>query len=254
MNLNIKDGLVSLIIPTMSRSKLTSIKTLIKKRYLLRDALLDIKKNVSIPHEVIVICNSLEDKKLLKLIYDQSLVNKFILNSVNVGVPRSWNMGAEMAQGEYLCFVNDDVEIKKGAIEKLVESMTDLQVGEVGPQGSMWYRKESGKLVNEIIPSEVDAISGWLFLTRRSVFDEVGGFDINYTPALCEEIDFSFAVRNAGYRCVVIPGINAEHHHISGASSTSKPLKAFDIETYREELTEKNRSYFEKKWEKFWND
>ena len=41
-----------------------------------------------------------------------------------------------------------------------------------------------------------------------------------------EEIDFSFAIRNTGYKCIVDPSINAIHHHISGASSTNKPIEA----------------------------
>lgn len=47
MNQNSKDGLAGLIIPTMSRSKLISIKTLIKKRYLL-----NCKKKAFLNHEI----------------------------------------------------------------------------------------------------------------------------------------------------------------------------------------------------------
>ena len=84
------------------------------------------------------------------------------------------------------------------------------------------------------------------------IYYEIGGFDNYYSPAFMEEIDLSFAVRNAGYKCIVDPSINAKHHHISGASSTEKPLSAMGEKIFRRELTSRNRSYFEKKWEKFW--
>ena len=247
-----QEGLVSIIIPTISRPKTASLKTLIKNRYLLRDCVRDIRKNVKIPHETIVICNSPGDKSLVNFVTSSNEIDKYCINSTNVGVPRGWNMGAEMAQGEYLCFTNDDVEIDEGAIEKMVEVLQQDEVGEVGPNGGKWFRQEPGKRKGLTQIEEADEVSGWLFMIKREVFDQVGGFDIAYTPALCEEIDISFAIRNAGYKCLIIPDLNAKHHHISGASSTKRPIKALDIQMGREELTARNRAYFEKKWSHFW--
>jgi GT2 family glycosyltransferase len=247
-----KKGLVSIIIPTITRSKFTSLKTLVKKLYLLEDGVRDIKKNVKVLSETIVICNSSQDRKLIDFVTKAPEIDKYCINSVNVGVPRGWNMGAEMAQGEYLCFTNDDVEIGEGALERMVEVLDQEEVGEVGPNGGKWFRQKSGKRVGTHEIEDAEEISGWLFMVKREVFDKVGGFDLAYTPALCEEIDLSFAIRDAGYRCIVIPGINAVHHHISGASSTKKPIRALDIEIKREELTTRNLDYFEKKWAHFW--
>lgn len=247
-----KKGLTSLIIPTIGRSKLTSIKTLLKKLYLLKHCIDDIKKNVKADYEIIVICNSTTDKKLLQFIQNSDDITRYTVMSENVGVPRAWNIGTQMAMGEYLCFVNDDVEIGPGAVETMIDALQGENVGEVGPNGGKWHRKKPKARVGIDKIEEADEISGWLFMTKRSVFEEVGGFDLEYTPALCEEIDFSFAVRNAGYKCLVVPKLDATHHHISGASSTNKPIKAMGIEISRDDLTNRNQSYFEKKWEKFW--
>jgi GT2 family glycosyltransferase len=244
--------LVSLIIPTLSRSKLTSLKTLVRNRFLLKDTIAAIKRNVHCRYEIIVVCNEVEHHGFIQSITGNRDIDKFCLNSVNIGVPRSWNMGAQLAEGEFLCYVNDDVEIGIGDIERMVDVISQPDVGEVGPRGTKWFRQEPGPYVGEREITEADAISGWLFMIKRSAFDAVGGFDIAYTPAFCEEIDISFAIRAAGYRCLVIPGLKAVHHHISGASSTNRPLKAFGMEIGREELTARNRAYFEKKWERFW--
>jgi len=247
-----KEDMVSIIIPTMYRSKWQSIKTVLSRRYLLDDAIKDLTKRLHCRYEIIVVCNSSDDKELVKYVTNNKHIDKYCLNSVNVGVPRSWNMGAEMAQGEFLCFINDDVEIGDYDIERMIKVLKPDGVGQVGPNGGKWFRKESGERKGLERIEEADEISGWLFLTKRMVFDEVGGFDIAYTPALCEEIDFSFAIRNAGYKCLVVPGLKAKHHHISGASSTRNNIMAFDIELGREELTARNKAYFENKWSKFW--
>lgn len=247
-----KNNMVSIIIPTMTRQKWINLKTALRRLYLLKDTIEDIKKRVFCCYEIIVVCNSFEDTKLVDYIVKNKAIDKFCLNNANVGVPRSWNMGAEMAQGEYLCFINDDVEIGEGDIEKMADILQQEEVGEVGPNGGLWFRQEPGVRKGLTKIEEADEISGWLFMVKRKVFDQVGGFDIAYTPALCEEIDISFAIRNAGYKCLVVPGLKAKHHHISGASSTNRPLKALDIEISRDELTARNKAYFEKKWSAFW--
>ena len=243
---------VSIIIPTITRNKFQDLKTFIKKRFLINDCLNSIQKNVSESFEVIVICNSSSDRNLIDLINNHKVVNQWSINKTNIGVPRSWNQGAQLATGEYLCFMNDDVELGKDAITKMKTWLNDDKIGQVGPKGTEWRRKEPGKYLGLNKPETVDAISGWLFMTKTSIFRNVGGIDIYYTPAFMEEIDFSFAIRNTGYKCIVDPSINAIHHHISGASSTNKPIEALGESIQREELTQRNRIYFEKKWDKFW--
>jgi GT2 family glycosyltransferase len=248
----IKPGVVSIIIPTKKRNKLQSLKTITTKLYLLEDALRDIKKNVACPHEVIVVCNGEPDKNYQKFILNSELIDKNCITNVNIGVPRAWNVGAQMAQGEYLCFSSDDVEIGPETLPKLIEVLGHQGVGEVGPQGTKWYRQTPGKHVGQVAIEEADNISGWLFMVKRKVYDMVGGFDVAYSPALCEEIDFSFSIRNLGLKCMVVPGLDSKHHHVDGLSSTNQPIRSLNAEIFREELTSRNRSYFEKKWEKFW--
>ena len=48
---NFIPNLTSIIIPTRPRSKFTSVKTLIKNRYLINDCLIDIPKNVLCPYD-----------------------------------------------------------------------------------------------------------------------------------------------------------------------------------------------------------
>ena len=247
-------GLVSFIIPTLPRNKFQSLKTLVKTRYLWDECVRDLKANVSLPNEVILVINGDEDVDFVAKAKSHKAVDKYLIASQNTGVPRGWNLGAHMAEGEYLCFVNDDVEVGPQAIERLVEVLNQPGVGEVGPAGTGWYKKTPGPHVGMEKIEPADNISGFLFLVKREVYDQVGGFDDAYTPALMEEIDFSFAVRDQGLSCLVVPGLDIQHHHIGGASSTNKPFVCLGREYWREEVTARNQEYFEQKWQKFWKD
>ena len=237
-----KPGLVSIIIPTIPRKKLESLKTLVKKRFLLEDCLRELKKNVTLEHEIILLVNGEEDPKFVG--HCRALgADKSIVTSTNCGVPRAWNMGAQMA-----------VEVGPGGLEGLLEVLKDPSVGEVGPSGNDWYRKKPGVSRGLTQIEEAEVISGFLFMTKRTVFDQVGGFDPWYTPAFMEEIDYSFAVRGAGHRCLVVPGLDIQHHHISGASSTNRPIRCLGQDYDRWEITFRNQAHFEEKWAHLWND
>ncbi len=242
-------GLVSIIIPTMKRSKFESFDRMSTPLRTLRDLLGDIHSNVTMPFEVIVVCNETSSRAFRRFIMTSKHIHRHCMNSENVGVPRSWNIGAQLSKGELLLFVNDDVEIGADAVEALAREIArDPGVGMVGPAGTKWDASGPGDYVGITASEEADAISGWCFMTTRHAFLSVGGFDVSYTPALMEEIDYSFAVREKGFVCRVLPGLNLTHHHVSGASSTNLPIAAMGISLLREDLTSRNRKYFKKKW------
>src|SRR5918997_6661056 len=64
---------------------------------------------------------------------------------------------------------------------------------------------------------EVDYCSGALLVTRRSLFEELDGFDTRYQPAYCEDSDYCFKVREAGYRVYYQP--ECAIVHLEGATS-----------------------------------
>ena len=70
MTKNFIPNLTSIIIPTRPRSKFTSVKTLLKKRYLIHDCLTDIPKNVLCPYELIIVCNGDENTEFANFIKD----------------------------------------------------------------------------------------------------------------------------------------------------------------------------------------
>ena len=239
---------ISIIIPVLHMTRPLNKKRFFVTRYTLPDVLRNLHENVLIPHEVIVVCNG-QDDDLIKFVTGHPHVNKYCLNSVNVGVARSWNMGAEMAECDALCFVNDDVEIGKGGLESLFDVLSeDDRVGQVGPMGALWRGAEHLRYVGEREVENADAISGFLFMLRTKAFRQVGGFDPAYTPAGFEEIDMSFALRSRGWQCLVVPNLDIKHHHHHGVSSYRSCVSYLGKEIDTEALHQRNRDYFMKKW------
>jgi GT2 family glycosyltransferase len=239
---------VSFIIPVLYLQRPRNKKRFFMPRSTLSELLDDIHRNVTVDFEVIVICNSMDDD-LIQFVKNHALVTKYILNSVNPGVPRSWNMGAQLSEGEYLCYASDDVRIGKSSIESLCEALDeDPLVGEVGPKGDLYKNGRPDRFVGTKIPEDSDVISGFLFLVRSSVYFQVGGFDIAYSPAGCEEVDFSFAVRKAGWRCRVIPHLDIFHNQYHGVSAHRTQIRYLDSQIDTLELHERNTKYFLAKW------
>ena len=245
MNLTPK---VSFIIPVLYLQRPLNKKRFFMPRSTLKDLLNDIHQNVTIDFEIIVICNS-TDVALVSFVRNHPLITKYILNSHNPGVPRSWNMGAEMSEGEYLCYASDDVRVGKKSIELLCEALdADPEVAEVGPKGDLYKNGRPDRFVGTEFPEDSDVISGFLFLVRSSVYFQVGGFDIAYSPAGCEEVDFSFAIRKAGWRCRVIPHLDIFHNQYHGVSAHRTQIRYLDSQIDTLELHERNTKYFLAKW------
>jgi len=238
---------LSIIIPVLHLKRPVNPSRFFVSRYTIKEVLRDLEQHLPASAEVIVVCNS-RDEDLLSLVTSHPRVDKYCLNSVNVGVSRAWNMGAAMAEGEALCFLNDDVAVGPGAMEGLLDVLARDGVGQVGPKGARWKGAEHDCFVGEQTIEEADAISGFLFLIRAGLFRELGGFDVNYSPAGFEEIDMSCAIRRAGYRCLVVPGLDVKHYHQHGVSAYRSDIQYLGHTIDTVTLHERNKAYFMKKW------
>ena len=239
---------VSFIIPVLFLQRPLNKKRFFMPRSTLKDILDDIQNNVTVDYEIIVVCNS-NDPELVNYVSTHASITKFVLNSVNAGVPRSWNIGAEMAEGEYLCYASDDVRIGPNAIEALCKALDfEPEVAEVGPKGDLYLNGRPDRFVGLEIPENSDVISGFLFLVRTNAYFQVGGFDVAYSPAGCEEVDFSFALRKHGWKCKVIPHLDITHNQYHGVSARRTEIKYLNSKIDTLVLHERNTKYFLNKW------
>lgn len=248
------EGLVSIIIPVLGLKRPRQLHLMLRRPPGLRELMGDLERQEGVDIEVIVVCNDAGNRDVLDFVKGSARVDKFCLNSHNAGVPRSWNLGAQLAEGDYLCFINDDVELKDGCLQTLRDVFPGQgeDVGMAGPQGGRFFGNgdpgERLGLDGEI--AVADEISGWLFMVRRQAYDQAGGFDIRYSPAGYEEVDFAFRIRELGWRCLVVPQAMAIHHGYGGVSSSNTEISYLGKKIGTDELNRRNRQLFRAKWDK----
>jgi len=244
-----KNPKLSIIIPVLHLTRPINLKRFFMPRHTIKDTLDNLPKNIIMDHEIVVVCNG-QDEDLISFIKNHPSVTRYCTNSQNVGVARAWNMGAQLADGDVLCYLNDDVAVGPGALDHLASKLlADPEIGEIGPEGSYWKNCNHDRLVDSKEPVIADVVSGFCFLVRTNIFHDLGGFDIDFTPAGCEEIDLSYRIRQAGLKCIVDPTVDIKHYHHHGVSSQIVNInymgKSIDTRT----LNKVNMAHFKKKWD-----
>ena len=73
--------------------------------------------------------------------------------------------------------------------------------------------------------------SGSAALYRRSMLEEIGGFDDDFF-LYCEDTDLGLRARWAGWKCLYVPAAVVEHHYSASAGRAS-PVKAYYVERNR---------------------
>ena len=171
----------------------------------------------------------------------------------NRGVAPGWNAAARASEGDVLVFANDDVELGPGALDRLCAALEEHpDAGVVGPVGGRWDRRawrHQAMVRPEHGVEACDAISGFLFATRRATWEAVGGFDEAYAPASWEEIDFNVAVQGLGLRSYAVAGVDAPHDW--GISARQPPWRTVRWNGRREllwSIHRRNRRHFLSKW------
>ncbi len=160
-----------------------------------------------------------------------------VRNAANLGFLLSCNKAARAASGRYLHLLNNDTELRPGAIDALVALLEshpraaiagsklvypDGTLQEAG--GILWNdasgwnygRGEDPARADVNYVREVDYCSGASILIRRAVWDELGGFDEAFAPAYYEDTDLAFRVRAAGHTVLYEP--RSVVVHLEGAS------------------------------------
>jgi len=99
------------------------------------------------------------------------------------------NAASEIATGEYLLFLNNDCFfLKEGVIDMLIaEFEKDPKVGVVGPE--FCYNEYA----------DANYIKFYCTMMRKSLFDELGRFDVLFADGTCEDVDICIKAERAGY-------------------------------------------------------
>jgi len=202
------------------------------------------------PFEVIVINN---DQETLSIGNEPRLDIRIIESKKNVGYGAANNIGASQAFGEYLFFLNPDTILLDDSLRTMIYYLDKHQdVGIIGPRIFCHYRKSSqpwtcgkktgllsiifkntiNKPWNKKHAVNVDWVSGTALLTRKSLFEEIGGFDKNFFMYF-EDQDLCLRIKQAGKAVIYYPHSTIIHYDgKSWNSGFSKKSSFFRSQSY----------------------
>ncbi len=190
--------------------------------------------------EVIVVDNGSTESLAKKVLNKWSLRQPRNFKVINMDIPFNFsklnNYAVQHSKGKYLLFLNNDTEvITPDWIEAMVEQSQRISIGAVGnmllyPDNTIQH----AGVVNGIayccrhvhrplklgdhgyfnylnLVNNYSAVTGASLMCRRSVFDEVGGFDeilaVNFN-----DIDLCLKMIEKGYQNVYLPHVRLYHY------------------------------------------
>jgi GT2 family glycosyltransferase len=165
------------------------------------------------------------------------------------------NFAARHATGDYLVILNDDIEIvSPDWLEGLLEYAQEPEIGAVGaklyyPDGRLQHAglvlgvcgvaahvfhqapgTTPGYFGSTLGPRNYSAVTGACMMTRRSLFEALGGFDERLAIDF-NDVDYCLRLRRAGYRIVFTPHV--ELCHLESGSQGHRTWNAAEAEHMR---------------------
>jgi len=246
------EPLVSIVIPSKDNPGLLEqcIGTLAKKT--------DYKK-----YELIIVDNGSSEKN--RELY-QRICGKYKCRyhyeEMDFNFSRMCNIGAILSKGEYLLFLNDDIEIDDG--QWLDRMLGQAQIPHAGAVGAKLLYPETTLIQHDGVISiesgpvhefakmddsemyyfnrnrldfDVLAVTAACLMVNKAKFEEIGGFDENLAVAY-NDIDLCFRLRKSGYYNVVRNDAVLYHHE-----SISRGDDAVDPEKFKRLMAEQDNLY-----------
>ncbi|MDQ3691094.1 MAG: glycosyltransferase [Chloroflexota bacterium] len=166
----------------------------------------------SVPWELVLVANapSFDVDALASMIPE--VPSSVIRTTERLGWADSRNLGMRRSNGAVTVLIDTSIEPTGDFLATLLATFdADPTIGLAGPWG---VRSADGRQFHDAPPGEVDAVEGYCLAVRREALRAVGGFDRRFRFYRNADLDFSFAVRDAGWRAVrteALPLIQHEH-------------------------------------------
>lgn len=169
-----------------------------------------------------------------------------IIPSGSVGPAKKRDLGAQYAQGEILCFLDDDSYPDRNILELAKYYFKDLNVVALGgpaltPQGDSFWQRVSGAVFlskfsggnpeRYMSIGTVKEISDWPsvnLMVRKKDFLAIGGFNSPYWPGedtkLCLDL-----IEKTHKKILYIPKMRVWHHRREGLVAHLKQVGAYGL-------------------------
>ncbi|SFA51832.1 Glycosyltransferase, GT2 family [Anoxybacillus pushchinoensis] len=206
-------------------------------------------------YEIIVVDNHSTDGTVEWLQLQKDI--RTIFNNENVGFPKGCNQGIQVATGENILLLNNDVIVTKNWLDHLLVCLHSADdIGAVGPvtNSAAYYSTIPVNYTsvdemhvfasqhNVLDPNKWEErlkLIGFCMLIKREAVDKVGLLDERFTPGNFEDDDYSVRLRKAGYRLMLCKDTFIHHY---GSVSWQDDSNGYS------KLLRDNQKKFEEKW------
>ncbi len=198
------------------------------------------------PYEIVIVDNDSQTEEARA--YLSGLKHRVLNYSGPFNYSAINNFAVEQTDSPWLLFLNNDTEVIDGDwLTTMAEHIQRPEVGAVGPR--LLYPDDTvqhGGIVVGVggiaehafrgFPAEApgvcrqlqvtrnySAVTGACLLTRRDVFEQVGGFDEERLPVTFNDVDLCLKIRRAGYLVVYTPFARLYHHESATRRRTVEP-------------------------------
>lgn len=260
-------GLYKITYPIIKKEKISIIIPNQNNRKNLKKCIDSVMKSSYSNFEVIIVDNNSTEKDILKYYKKISENKKIKIESINkkeLNYSSSYNFGSKKSTGEYLVFLNNNVEIiSKDWLENILSNCQRSEVGCIGAKilfknnriehagmtlnlmgtiGNVnYYEKNSnpGYFGRIMIQQNVIAVSSELLGISKKLFKSINGFDEKLSDKY-KDVDFCLKLNEIGKLVVYNPYIEAY---------TSKSIQNNDEAYFTSEETK-----IKDKWEKYFKN
>ena len=169
----------------------------------------------------------------------------------NKGFSHAANIGATFLDTDYILFLNPDTELLPGALHAMKSAIetsphaavvggmlvdatglseNDAFGGEIGLLHMIFRHVQKKTSLRNI--SSVAWVSGGALMIKRSIFEQLGGFDEEFF-LYWEDIDLCKRVRDAGYGVYINPKAKVFHHRGVSSQGQQRKTELYDASANR---------------------
>ncbi|MFP3905244.1 MAG: glycosyltransferase family 2 protein [Armatimonadota bacterium] len=229
------------------------------------------------PDQLVVVDNGSEDGSVQMLdgpvrtrCVEAGVDFELIANDDNLGACTARNQALEVAEAEYVAFIDNDAAVRSRDWLAVLGGVLDAseEVGIVGPkllfpfepyniecagvgissEGRVKYLgRGSPKDASEFCSrASVQCLTSACWLMRRKFYEDLGGMDEVFNPAQFEDFDFCYRAREAGWTILYEPGAAIYHYE----NTTTAGSQDFNFKY----VTIKNWQVFKQRWRHMFED
>ncbi len=225
-------------------------------------------------YEIIVVENNSSSKEILdyyRILRDEGVrvVRWKSRGGLSFNFSAINNYAEKAAKGEYLVFLNNDVEVGEGWLEEMLSVCERPDTGAVGAKlfypdgriqsagivvgiggtaGSLFTGMNgafSGYLHKASLMQDLSCVTAAMMMVKRSVFQEVGGFDEELAVAF-NDVDLCLKIRRENLLVVYDPFAQAVHYESVSRGDEYTKNNALRYRKEAGRIREKWPEYFDK--------